>query len=109
QVTAQGVRLVRNVEMYQWIESSSTQRQQNVGGSETRTTTYSYAPGWSASHQDSSKFQDAASYHNPPMAHSGTTLRLDSAELEAFTLGRNVLDRVSGAQRLELPASFAAP
>ena len=108
-VTAQGVRLVRNVEMYQWIETSTTERQQNLGGSETRTTTYSYALGWADRQQDSSKFQDAAAHQNPPMSHTGSTFRLESAELEAFTVGRNVLDRVGGADRLELPAAFEEP
>ena len=108
-VTAQGVRLVRNVEMYQWIETSTTERQQNLGGSETRTTTYSYALGWADRQQDSSKFQDAAAHQNPLMSHTGSTFRLESAELEAFTVGRNVLDRVGGADRLELPAEFEEP
>ena len=108
-VTAQGVRLVRNVEMYQWIETSTTERQQNLGGSETRTTTYSYALGWADRQQDSSKFQDAAAHQNPPMSHTGSTFRLESAELGAFTVGRNVLDRVGGADRLELPAEFEEP
>lgn len=107
-VRAEGVRLVRNVEMFQWLESSTTSRQQNLGGSETRTTTYSYALGWSDRRQDSSKFQDT-SHQNPPMSHTGSTFRLESAELEAFTVGRNVLDRVGGAERLELPPEFEEP
>jgi hypothetical protein len=42
-VTGDGlVRLTRTVQMYQWEEESSTKSQQNVGGSKTSETTYTY-------------------------------------------------------------------
>ncbi len=107
QVSAEGVRLIRKVEMYQWIESSSTETQQSLGGGETRTTTYTYDAGWSDRHHDSSRFQEAASYYNPPMAYSGESFRLESADLNAFSVGRNVLDRVGGTEQLNLEPAHA--
>lgn len=107
QVTAEGVRLVRNVEMYQWIESSSTETQQSLGGGETRTTTYTYTADWSDRHHDSTRFQEAASHYNPPMAYGSESFRLESAELSAFSVGRNVLDRVGGSERLSLEPAHA--
>ncbi|MSP02294.1 MAG: hypothetical protein EXR07_14770 [Acetobacteraceae bacterium] len=42
-VTAEGLlRLSRTVEMYQWEEESNSHSQQNVGGSKTTETTYTY-------------------------------------------------------------------
>ena len=104
-VTAEGVRLVRSVEMFQWIETSKTETQQNLGGSETRVTTYSYALDWSDRHHDSSRFQEAADHQNPAMIFEGRSFSVDGAELGAFSLGRNVLDRIGGAQPFPIPAA----
>src|SRR5690606_38320149 len=104
-VTAEGVRLVRSVEMHQWIETSRTETQQNLGGSETRMTTYSYALDWSDRHHDSSRFQEAADHQNPAMIFEGRSFSVDGAELGAFSLGRNVLDRIGGAQPFPIPAA----
>lgn len=104
-VTAEGVRLVRSVEMFQWIETSKTETQQNLGGSETRVITYSYGLDWSDRHHDSSQFEDAGDHHqNPAMVYERRRFSLDSAELGAFSLGGNVLDRVGGAQPFPIPA-----
>lgn len=104
-VTAEGVRLVRSVEMFQWIETSKTETQQNLGGSETRVTTYSYGLDWSDRHHDSSRFEDAGDHHqNPAMVYERRSFSLDSAELGAFLLGRTVLDRVGGAQPFPIAA-----
>lgn len=104
-VTVEGVRLVRSVEMFQWIETSKTATQQNLGGSETRVTTYSYGLDWSDRHHDSSRFEDAAEHRtNPAMIYERRSFSLDSAELGAFSLGRTVLDRVGGAQPFPIAA-----
>lgn len=104
-VTAQGVRLVRSVEMFQWIESSRTETQQNLGGSETRVTTYSYALDWSDRHHDSSRFEEPADHRNPAMIYERRSFSIDGAELGAFSLGRNVLDRIGGAGAFPIPAA----
>lgn len=104
-VTAEGVRLVRSVEMFQWIETSKTETQQNLGGSETRVTTYSYAPGWADRQHDSSRFQEAADHQNPVMIYERRIFSIDGAELGAFSLDRNVLDRIGGAQTLSIEAA----
>lgn len=104
-VTADGVRLIRSVDMFQWLESTSTETRRNLGGSETRVTTYSYAPGWSDRHHDSSRFEEAADHQNPAMVHERRSISVDRANLGAFSLDRNVLDRISGAQPFPIPAT----
>lgn len=105
EVTAEGVRLVRSVEMFQWIESSRTETQQNLGGSETRVTTYSYAPDWSDRHHDSSRFEEPMDHQNPAMIYERRSFSVDGAELGAFSLGRNVLDGIGGAEAFPIPAA----
>jgi hypothetical protein len=46
-VSSNGLKLRRSVEMYQWEESESESSQDNLGGSETVTTNYTYTTQWS--------------------------------------------------------------
>ena len=56
--------LSRNVEMYQWQENSQTETKDEVGGSTTETTTYSYEKVWSSERIDSEDFHKSG--HNNP-------------------------------------------
>ena len=66
-ISADGLRLVRTVEMYQWKEESKTETRKNLGGSEETVTTYSYHRVWSDSHIDSSRFRRPEGRSNPEM------------------------------------------
>ncbi len=55
----------RMVEMYQWSEKSQTEVTENLGWSETHTTTYSYEKKWSQSAINSNDFNQAADHQNP--------------------------------------------
>jgi len=59
-VTAAGVRLNRNAEMYQWVESSKSETRTKLGGGQETVTTYSYAKEWKSEAVDSSQFQQQA-------------------------------------------------
>lgn len=65
-ISTTAIKLVREVEMYQWKEEKQVKKEKNVGGSETTTTTYSYKMAWSSSAIDSSGFKEAG-HENPPM------------------------------------------
>lgn len=106
-VTAQGVRLERKVEMFQWIQSSRTENQRNLGGGETRVTTYRYVPDWSERHHDSARFHEPTGHQNPSMVFESTDFSITEAELGAFSLGSNVLRRIGGAQPLPVQAAHA--
>lgn len=64
-LTVTWVALSRNVEMYQWKESSTSTTHENMGGSETTTTTYNYKKEWSQKRIDSSNFHEPAWHTNP--------------------------------------------
>ncbi len=64
-ISENAIQLVRDVEMYQWVEESSTQTEKKLGGSEERTTTYEYDKAWRSSLVDSSAFQSPGGHENP--------------------------------------------
>jgi hypothetical protein len=64
-ISAKAIRLKRIVSIYQWKEKSETKTESELGGSEKKTTTYTYVPVWSSSLLDSSQFKEAATHKNP--------------------------------------------
>lgn len=60
-----GVIVKRNVEMYQWIENAQTETKDNLWGSTTETTTYTYKKEWSSTPIDSNNFNQPETYKNP--------------------------------------------
>lgn len=101
-VSVPGLQLVRKVEMFQWVESSSTEKKVELGGSETQVTTYRYDLQWADSHKDSSEFHEADGHANPDMLVDRETITLASARLGDFVLNEAVLGRVGGTQALVL-------
>ena len=69
-VSAEGLKLVRTVEMYQWEEQKEETRK-NVDGTQETVTTYSYVRGWSPRHIDSSRFKVQDGHYNPAIRYRG--------------------------------------
>ncbi len=86
-VTADGLRLRRNVEMFQWKEDQKSETKQNLGGSEETVTTYSYSKTWSPTLIESSSFQKPAGHQNPAEFPVDSSTR----DAESVTLGEFVL------------------
>lgn len=106
-VTATGVRLDRQVEMYQWQEESKSETRTKLGGGEETVTTYTYTKVWSATLIDSSGFQTQAGHENPAMTLEASTVYATDATLGDFQLEENVLSQMDGAQALPLGAEQA--
>ena len=107
-VSATGVRLDRNVEMYQWQEESKSETRTKLGGGEETITTYTYSNVWSSGAIDSSAFQSPAGHENPEMTIEGATVYANDATLGEFRLDESVLSRMEGAEALPLDADQAA-
>jgi len=69
----------RTVEMYSWIENSSSKSDTSVGGSETTTTTYSYSTGWTSAPASSSNFNVPAGHENPAKKVADASFKVKSA------------------------------
>lgn len=95
-VTADAVRLVRDVAMYQWKEESKT---------ENRRTVYKYQKEWSGRPIDSSRFQESGLHENPPMQIARRDFVSDDATLGAFRLGPQAIRSFNTDTKLEVDPS----
>ncbi|MGX5839678.1 TMEM43 family protein [Mesorhizobium sp. ArgA1] len=107
-IAAQGLRLSRSVEMYQWKEESKSETTKKLGGGEETVTTYSYSRVWDDSQIDSSDFKKPDGHQNPSMAIHSRTFQIPQGKLVAFDLDTPVLDRIEGDKDYSLTADQSA-
>lgn len=84
--------LTRKVEIFEWNESQQSSSKTNIGGSNTTTTTYTYALDWTDSPHDSSQFKNPTGHVNPKKTIDDTTLRVKSAQIGNFVLDMQTID-----------------
>ena len=101
------VRLVRDVEMYQWREIQTTTTETNTGGSETQRTAYRYETGWSSTAHDSSRFHNPTGHANPPMPIQGETFRHENGVIGVFTIETGEVSALGTTQPLPIDADQA--
>ncbi|MGD9924282.1 MAG: TMEM43 family protein [Pseudorhodoplanes sp.] len=106
-LTADAIRLIRDVAMYQWKEDSKSETRKNAGGSEETVTTYTYKREWSGRPIDSSKFKEPGLHENPPMTIRDRDVISRDATLGAFRLGEAAIRRFNTDTRLEVEPSIA--
>lgn len=97
-ITTPAVRLDRNVEMYQWMETSSSKTETKVGGGEETVTTYTYAREWSSSPINSGSFRQPDGHQNPAMNIESRSFEIERGKLDAFDLDSQVIGRIGGAR-----------
>ena len=101
---ANGLRLDRKVEMYQWKLESHGETQKKVGGGEETVTRYTYSREWSDHAIGSAGFRDSAGHRNPAMPSlTSHEFFARGAKLGAFAIGADVL------RLLDPTDSFAPP
>lgn len=105
-VGVNALRLRRNVEMYQWVESSHTVKINNVGGSQTTERTYSYETQWASVPHRSEQFKNPAGHENPSMDVQSQTFNANEIRLGAFILDNSLVDKLSNFSPME---SLSAP
>jgi hypothetical protein len=101
-ISAEGVRLTRHVEMYQWKENSKSETTKKLGGGEETVTTYTYSKAWDDSAIDSSGFKHPDGHRNPPMEILDRAEQMPDGKLGAFDLDRPVIDLIGGDKALPL-------
>lgn len=104
-IAAVAARLVRTVEMYQWTEKSTTETRKNLGGSEEKVTTYTYAQGWSDRRADSANFKHADGHRNPEMRYRNFEVAAADATLGSFRPGPAVLHHLATDTDLRIDPS----
>ncbi|MFZ2682208.1 MAG: TMEM43 family protein [Patescibacteria group bacterium] len=74
----------RNVEVFAWVETSTSTTKNNTGGSSTTETTYSYKKEWTNSPADSSKFHVPEGHTNVMADISDASKTVPTAMLEQY-------------------------
>lgn len=96
------IALNREVEMFAWLESKETRRKRNVGGSETKTTTYSYQKSWVNNPQDSSRFKRPSGHENPPKIIEDLTRKVSSAKIGVYHINMASINLPAINDRVQL-------
>jgi hypothetical protein len=99
-VTSSGVRIMRQAEMFQWVEDQQSESHKKLGGGEETRTTYKYKRDWSEQPEDSSKFRDRRNHTNPQMIYRTRTARAPQVNAGAFIVPPGMLYRFGDPQAL---------
>ncbi|MFH1286338.1 MAG: TMEM43 family protein [Candidatus Magasanikbacteria bacterium] len=91
----------RKVEMYAWVEKTSSQTDTKLGGSQETTTEYSYEKDWANTPTDSSSFEVPVGHTNPAKQIDDTTKTVSTASIGNFALEPASLGLV-GSQGVDL-------
>ncbi|MBI1291459.1 hypothetical protein GC173_09485 [bacterium] len=97
---ANTIRVSRSVEMYQWAQSSRSEKKKKLGGGEETVTTYSYAKEWSSRRNDSSSFKQPAGHENPDFLVPSGSFTADHATIGAFAFEGATLAGLGKAEKL---------
>ena len=108
-VSADGVKLLRSVEMYQWKEHESRETRKKTGGGSETVTTYDYKKEWAPGRIDSSNFKKAEGHENPSAPpYDSKTVTADPVKVGAFTMSQEQVAMLTDSEALPLDASAAA-
>lgn len=101
-VSVQALRLFRDVEMYQWRETSRSETRTRLGGGQETVTVYEYEQAWSSSPQNSSNFHSPTGHQNPPFPVEATSFTSQDARLGAYQLNSRIIEQIATSERLTL-------
>lgn len=109
----QTVRLERVVEQFAWVQSSRTSKENNIGGSQDQTTTYTYSKEWTDSPKSGGDFKVPEGHQNPPMPIQSQIFGHESGFVGGFEvtnkiegLGQSVSVPLTADQTAQIEASL---
>jgi len=94
----------RTVGEYAWVQTESTQSQNNTGGSSTNTTTYNYTEEWTNNPQNSSTFQYPQGHQNPSLPIESSTIEATSGQVGAYSFDPQTI-KLPALQNISLNSS----
>ncbi|MEZ5870934.1 MAG: TMEM43 family protein [Nitratireductor sp.] len=102
------LRLVRNVEMYQWKEKTSSETRNKIGGGTETVTTYSYEKTWSQSRIDSASFKQASGHENPALPIESADFVADGANIGTYRLTQSQISSLGTLKAIQPDAKTGA-
>jgi len=112
-VSVNAIRLTREVQMYQWVEESKSEKKKKLGGGTETVTTYNYTKQWAKSLNSSANFAKPEGHQNPSqMPFDEFSVQADDVKVGAFRLSPPLIYEVSKPEPLpvsadNLPADLA--
>ena len=108
-VSAKAIKLLREVEVYQWVEESDTRRVKK-DGKEYEKTTYTYKLDWCDKPVDSQRFHEKGHDNFPAvLPYEDQETLASRVTLGAFTLSAEDIKRIGGAAPFAFPADYKVP
>jgi hypothetical protein len=112
-ISANAIRLRRDVEMYQWKETKQSETRKKTGGGDETVTTYTYKKEWSGFLNDSSNFHEPSGHGNPSeFPYDSMTWDAENVPVGAFFLSPDLVSQLSDFSDLpirEIPEGAAWP
>jgi hypothetical protein len=103
------LRLIREVQMYQYQETSETTEEEKIGGSVETTTTYDYEKIWSSNPIDSKDFQEPG-HENPTLWLIKSRESLPkTVKVGAFRLSDTQIQALGQEKTLEFATDYQVP
>ena len=100
-VSANAIRLRRDVEMYQWKQTEKSETRKKLGGGDETVTTYTYTKEWSGMLNNTANFQEPAGHENPPeFPYDSLTLDAEQVVVGAFYLSPDLISQLSDFKQL---------
>ncbi len=108
-LNANGLKLSRKVEMYQWKEEQEKETRKKLGGGEETITRYTYKREWSDRPIESSRFRETSGHQNPAMPQTRSrSFAAEGATLGGFRLDAQVISLLGSGDTFDVPASALA-
>jgi len=102
-ISANAIRLRRDVEMYQWKETKQNETRKKIGGGEETVTTYTYDKEWSSFLNDSSNFHEPSGHGNPSeFPYDSMTWDAETVPAGAFFLSSDLISQLSNFSDLSV-------
>lgn len=108
-ISANAIKLRRNVEMYQWKEKKESTTDKKTGGGSTTRTTYTYSKEWSKDLENSSDFKEADAHQNPSsLPYESKVAVAEVVTLGAFKLPASLIGRIDEFEPVRVEDQVAA-
>jgi len=102
-ITENGIKLKRNVEMYQWEEKQESQTHEKLGGGTETVTTYHYSKTWSSNVFNSLEFKKPYDHQNPNyMPYGSKVYTANQVTVGKFTLSDGLLEQMNNFEPLSI-------
>ena len=109
-VSANALKMYRNVEMFQWKETSESKTKKKVGGGTDTVKHYSYDKVWSDKVINSRKFKKAEGHQNPgSLTYKSSEFVAQDISLGAFTLSPSLISKIVNFEPYPLESDSTIP